>query len=95
MVTFQHTYFVDPPHLLLFLPLQARCLDNVCPHRGAPLSNGWVKPVEGHGNCVVCPYHGWAFDKEGKLGEVPSNANGASFPKRSLVDAYPVEERGG
>lgn len=72
-----------------------RCLDNVCPHRGAPLSDGWVKKVEGHGNCVVCPYHGWAFDKEGRLGEVPSNTGGASFPKRPLVEAYPVEERGG
>lgn len=51
--------------------------------------------MAGHGNCVVCPYHGWAFDKDGKLGEVPSNASGASFPKRPLVDAYPVEERGG
>lgn len=71
------------------------CLDNICPHRGAPLSDGWVKKVEGHGNCVVCPYHGWAFDKEGKLGEVPSNSAGASYPKRSLVDAYSVEERGG
>lgn len=34
-----------------------RCIDNSCPHRGAPLSLGWVEEKEGH-SCVVCPYHG-------------------------------------
>jgi phenylpropionate dioxygenase-like ring-hydroxylating dioxygenase large terminal subunit len=44
--------------------------------------------------CVVCPYHGWAFDAEGKLRDVPSAEHG-SWPKRPLVGAYDVEERGG
>lgn len=47
---------------------RVRCLDNICPHRGAPLSEGWAKTVEGHGACVVCPYHGWAFDSKGEQG---------------------------
>lgn len=34
--------------------------------------------------CVVCPYHGWAFDAEGKLRDVPSAEHG-SWPKRPLV----------
>ena len=34
------------------------CLADVCPHRGAPLHQGWVAEVNGH-DCVVCPYHGW------------------------------------
>jgi len=34
-----------------------RALHDVCPHRGAPLHQGWVGKVEGH-DCVVCPYHG-------------------------------------
>lgn len=34
-----------------------RCVSDVCPHRGAPLSKGWVEKHDGH-NCVVCPYHG-------------------------------------
>lgn len=38
-------------------------LDGVCPHRGAPLEDGFLN--EG---CVVCPWHGWAFDlKTGAL----------------------------
>jgi hypothetical protein len=34
-----------------------RALHDVCPHRGAPLHQGWVGKVDGH-DCVVCPYHG-------------------------------------
>lgn len=37
-----------------------------CPHRGAPLSRGWVQ--EGQ---LVCPYHGWCFDSNGKNTFVP------------------------
>jgi nitrite reductase/ring-hydroxylating ferredoxin subunit len=38
--------------------------------RGAPLSEGWVNTKGGH-SCVVCPYHGWAFDGTGSLQDVP------------------------
>lgn len=40
------------------LPLpQVKCIDDWCPHRGAPLSGGQVavEPRSGH-TCVVCPY---------------------------------------
>jgi NAD(P)H-dependent nitrite reductase small subunit len=32
-------------------------LDNICLHRGGPLSEGVVA-----GNIVTCPWHGWQFD---------------------------------
>lgn len=32
-------------------------LDDVCPHQGAPLGDGWVE--EG---LLICPRHAWAFD---------------------------------
>lgn len=32
-------------------------LDNDCPHSGGPLGQGMIE-----NGCVVCPYHGWAFD---------------------------------
>jgi nitrite reductase (NADH) small subunit len=32
-------------------------LDDTCPHRGGPLSNGIQ-----HGESVTCPLHGWVFD---------------------------------
>lgn len=34
-----------------------RVIDDLCPHRGAPLGAGWVEGGE-----VFCPMHGWAFD---------------------------------
>lgn len=70
------------------------CIDNACPHRGAPLSSGWVTEKEGH--CTIaCGYHGWAFDGKGALHDVPAAANKGEWPKRSLMDAYPVVEKGG
>lgn len=39
-----------------------------CPHRGAQLSKGKVND----GN-LVCPYHGWNFNGEGRLTSVPSD----------------------
>ena len=42
-----------------------RCVSDVCPHRGAPLSKGWVEKHDGH-NCVVCPYHGVFWMSNGK-----------------------------
>lgn len=48
--------------------------------------------VEGH-NCVVCPYHGWAFDGEGVLRDVPAAENRGEWPTKQLVDVYPVVEK--
>jgi nitrite reductase/ring-hydroxylating ferredoxin subunit len=31
--------------------------DDLCPHAGAPLSDGWIED-----GCVVCPWHGARFD---------------------------------
>ena len=50
---------------------RVKAINDICPHRAAPLSSGWVESKEGH-TCVVCPYHGWAFDGEGKLHDVPA-----------------------
>lgn len=46
-------------NLVLFRDSQGKvhCLGDVCPHRGAPLHQGWVAEADGH-SCVVCPYHG-------------------------------------
>lgn len=36
---------------------QVFALDDRCPHKGGPLSEGIV-----HGTAVTCPLHGWVFD---------------------------------
>ena len=52
-------------------------IDNECPHRGGPLSDGIVS-----GTTIVCPLHGWRFDLETGL------AVRASLP--SCVTTYPT-----
>ena len=34
-------------------------LDDACPHKGGPLSDGIV-----HDNCVTCPLHNWVISLE-------------------------------
>ncbi len=54
------------------------------------MSEGWLKEDAQSGHtCVVCPYHGWAFDGEGRLRDVPSAAK-ATWPKRPIVSKFPV-----
>jgi phenylpropionate dioxygenase-like ring-hydroxylating dioxygenase large terminal subunit len=56
---------------------------DLCIHRGAQLSRGWV--VEG---AVVCPYHGWRYDGEAKCIFIPAHpdrpppAKARAFPHR-------------
>lgn len=65
---------------------KVRCIDNACPHRGAPLSGGWVAEREDH-SCIVCPYHGWALDGEGALHDVPVSTEEQLYRHgASLVD---------
>ncbi len=65
-------------------------LSDTCVHRMASLSRGEVD-----GDCVRCPYHGWAYAADGACVQVPSNPAGAPVSRRARVDSYPVEERYG
>ncbi|MBW4449268.1 MAG: Rieske 2Fe-2S domain-containing protein [Spirirestis rafaelensis WJT71-NPBG6] len=38
-------------------------LENICPHMGAKLSDGWICPES---NTIACPFHALEFDAEGK-----------------------------
>jgi len=68
----------------------AHVLADTCVHRGGSLGAGWVKA-----GCVVCPYHGWTFDGDGKCVRIPSLGDDAKLPARAKVDSYPVQERYG
>ncbi|WOI52201.1 nitrite reductase small subunit NirD [Parvularcula sp. LCG005] len=56
-------------------------LDDRCPHKGGPLSQGIV-----HDRSVTCPLHNWVFSLE--TGE----AKGADT---GIVQTYPAEVRAG
>lgn len=62
-------------------------LRDLCIHRGTALSLGKV-----NGGHIVCPYHGWEFDRSGQCVHIPSLPDGASIPKKARVDSYPVLE---
>ncbi len=53
-----------------------RVLSNVCRHRGAILTQG-----RGNGHRLVCPYHHWSYDLEGKLAGAPRMDAHQSFEK--------------
>src|SRR5436305_8725747 len=62
------------------------CLDDYCPHRGAPLSLGEV--FEGN---VACHYHGIVLDGTGKILRVPAMPACPMEGRRAAV-AYIVQE---
>lgn len=61
-------------------------LDDRCPHRWAPLSEGRVD-----GDELVCPYHGMRFGTDGLCTRVPTQS---AIPKTACVRSYPLRESG-
>lgn len=61
-------------------------LENACPHRKLPLSDGNLK-----GDRVECGYHGLTFDCTGSCVAAPTQAD--SIPRRAVVKSYPVVDR--
>lgn len=59
-------------------------LEDVCPHRLAPLSLGTLR-----GDAVECGYHGLAFDCSGKCVSAPGMARA---PTGAQVRSYPIAE---
>ncbi|WP_231871122.1 Rieske 2Fe-2S domain-containing protein [Halioglobus sp. HI00S01] len=80
-------------NLVLFRDSKGKvhCLSDVYIHRGGALSGGWTTEHD----CVVCPYHDWEFDPEGKVQLTPSRGEGGAVPEHARIDAYPTEERYG
>lgn len=60
---------------------QVFALDDRCPHKGGPLSEGIV-----HGSSVTCPLHNWVFDM------ATGRAQGADDGR---INTYPVRVEGG
>jgi nitrite reductase/ring-hydroxylating ferredoxin subunit len=50
------------------------CIDNICPHRGGPMSEGVLE-----GQVAVCPWHGWRFDVVTGLSPVVKTAKVDTF----------------
>jgi len=61
-----------------------------CPHRGCDLSLGTVE-----GKDLICAFHGWHFNSEGRCTQIPANRSGAVVPAKAKLIHYPVCEKFG
>jgi renierapurpurin 18,18'-hydroxylase len=67
---------------------EAFALENRCAHRQFPLHMGIV-----NGEQLQCCYHGWCYDKSGRLARIPYLADPAKIPSAAGgVRAYPCRE---
>ncbi|MEO8716325.1 MAG: Rieske 2Fe-2S domain-containing protein [Acetobacteraceae bacterium] len=65
-------------------------LSEFCAHRKASLAFG-----RNEESGLRCLYHGWKFDVEGNVVEMPSEPEESRFPGRVKHKAYPTQEAGG
>ena len=65
--------------------------DDACPHRCAPLSEGYIDP---YSNNLRCSYHGWEFNDYGNCTQIPQldNSSYLRYPNKCSVYTYPVVE---
>ena len=65
-----------------------RAFANVCRHRGARILDG----ASGCAKKLVCPYHAWTFELDGRLAGVPNRRDYPALdPREHSLVAYPVE----
>jgi phthalate 4,5-dioxygenase oxygenase subunit len=78
--------------LVVFRDTEGRLgvLGEFCPHRGPSLAFG-----RNEERGLRCLYHGWKFDTEGNVVEMPSEAPGACERLKMKHKSYPAAEGGG
>ncbi|PXA87348.1 (2Fe-2S)-binding protein [Caulobacter sp. D4A] len=67
----------------------AAALEDRCPHRNYPLSDG--KVVDG---AIRCPYHGWRFDGSGGCIEIPGTSEAVNAERLGARRIELVERHG-
>jgi phenylpropionate dioxygenase-like ring-hydroxylating dioxygenase large terminal subunit len=80
---------LDEPLVIYRLHDQIIVANDICPHRGVPLSMGKCDD-EG----IVCPYHGLRFGDNGRCIHIPASPD-ISIPEKLHLKTYPVKEKYG
>jgi len=82
---------LDTPVLLVRGEDQTlRAFINACAHRGAPVAHGG-----GAARSFVCPFHGWAYDHQGRLKGRPGDSHFNIPPGDCALSPLPVSENHG
>jgi len=78
-------------NVVLFLDAQGvpAALEDRCCHRTAKLSKGWMK-----GGNIVCGYHGWEYDRGGKLVNIPQFPFEQPVPEARATAFHAAERYG-
>jgi vanillate O-demethylase monooxygenase subunit len=63
-----------------------RCFADLCAHRGAALSCGWLENDE-----LRCAYHGWTYGADGRCTAIPSRF-GRVIPERARLRSFAARE---
>jgi phthalate 4,5-dioxygenase oxygenase subunit len=65
-------------------------LGESCPHRKASLAFGRNEECG-----LRCLYHGWKFDTDGNVVDMPSEPKASALPEKAKHLSYPTREAGG
>ncbi|MFW2038916.1 Rieske 2Fe-2S domain-containing protein [Acinetobacter ursingii] len=63
---------------------------DICPHRGVPLTKGWVEGEE-----IVCPYHGLRYNAAGQCIKIPAQPELTKISDRFRLSKFPVVQKYG
>lgn len=69
---------------------QAVCMPDRCPHRGAALSLGEIKPTA----TIACPFHGLEFGADGRCTRIPVERD-AAIPAGFGMETFTTHEEDG
>ncbi len=72
----------DKPIALFNVDGAFHAINDVCPHRGGPLSRGALR-----GSVVICPWHGWTFDVRTGRPDHPGGHRVATYHVKVEADA--------
>ena len=65
--------------------------DNICPHRNALLSEGYIDKESKN---IRCAYHGWEFNEKGKCKNIPTAGKKYKYSSKSCLNTYNTYQYG-
>jgi phenylpropionate dioxygenase-like ring-hydroxylating dioxygenase large terminal subunit len=62
-----------------------RVLSRVCPHRGMDVNpTEFGRPAKGNTRFLICPYHFWSYDLDGRCKGAPEMQKAAGFSRKGI-----------